>query len=308
MIEIIKNPKIDFIGLKKVTYIISILLVLNGLFAVYKVATGKAKMGLDFTGGVSIQLKFAKDVKVDDIRSILDKQKMSQAVIQQVGAPADKVIMIRVGTQDLKSENASGVITDIIRTETGDTQMTVLEQNEIGGVVSAQLKEKAMQAVFWALIGILLYIWVRFKFKFAVVATVATLHDVLAVLGLLVLLNKEIDLLTITALLTVAGYSLTDTVVVFDRIRENMRHILKQTYKELVNMSINEVLSRTIITSFTTIVVALSLFLFGGDVLHVFSLTLVIGIVVGTYSSDLLASPLIVDWEEFEKKNRTGIK
>jgi preprotein translocase subunit SecF len=306
MIEIIKNTKLNFIGARKVTYIISTLLVLNGLWAVYKIATGQAKMGLDFTGGISVQVQFKKDIKVDDVRGILNKAKMSQAVIQQIGELSDRVFLIRVGSQELTGENASGTLTQMLKTESGDNDMSVLEQNEIGGLVSAQLKEKAFYAVFWALLGILIYIWIRFQFKFAVAATIATLHDVLAVLGILVFLNKEVDLLVITSLLTIAGYSLTDTVVVFDRIRENMKHILKTSYHDLVNISINEVLSRTIITSFTTFSVALCLFLFGGNVLHTFSLAMVIGVVVGTYSSDFLASPIIVDWENFERKNRTG--
>lgn len=304
MIEIIKNPKLNFLAVRKIAYFISLLLVLNGLFAVYQVATGKAKMGLDFTGGISVTLKFVNDVSVNTIRGVLDKSDMKQAVIQQVGPVADKTFIIRVGTQELKNDNASGVLTELLKKETGDLGMVVLEQNEIGGVVSSQLKSKALQAVFWALIGILVYIWIRFKFKFAVSATLATLHDVLAVLGIMVLFGKEIDLLVITALLTIGGYSLTDTVVVFDRIRENMKHILKISYQELVNNSINEVLSRTIITSFTTLSVALSLLFFGGSILHTFSFALVIGVVIGTYSSYFLASPLIVDWENYEKKNK----
>jgi preprotein translocase subunit SecF len=306
MIEIIKNTKLNFIGARKITYVISIILVLNGLWAVYKIASGQAKMGLDFTGGISVQVQFKKDVKVDDVRSALNNAKISGAVIQQIGTPEDKIFLIRVGTQDLKTANASESLADVLKTGMGDPDMVVQEQNEIGGLVSSQLKETAFYAVFWALLGILVYIWIRFQFKFAVAATIATLHDVLAVLGILMLLNKEVDMLVITSLLTIAGYSLTDTVVVFDRIRENMKHILKVSYHDLVNVSINEVLSRTIITSFTTFSVALCLFLFGGNVLHTFSLAMVIGVVVGTYSSDFLASPIIVDWENFERKNRTG--
>jgi preprotein translocase subunit SecF len=304
MIEIIKNTKLNFLALRKAAYVLSTLLVLNGLFAVYQISAGKAKMGLDFTGGITVQVQFSKDINVNVIRGILDKAEMKQAVIQQIGLPSDRQFIVRVGTLDLKGENASSVLSELLKKESGDDAMVVLEQNEIGGVVSSQLKSKALAAVFWALIGILVYIWIRFKFKFAVSATLATLHDVLSVLGIMVLCGKEIDLLVITALLTIGGYSLTDTVVVFDRIRENMKHILKTTFYELVNISINEVLSRTIITSFTTLVVALSLFLFGGSILHTFSLALVIGIVVGTYSSYFLASPLVVDWENFEKKNK----
>ncbi|MCE5301056.1 MAG: protein translocase subunit SecF, partial [Spirochaetia bacterium] len=300
----IKNTKINFIGFRKVTYFLSILLVLNGLFSVWKVATGRANMGLDFTGGTSLQLQFSKDITVEHLRNVMSDAGFKSANIQQVAPASANTFLIRVGSQELKTEEASSGITDLIRKETGDQGIKVLEQNDIGGTVSQQLKSKAFQAVFWACIGILVYIWIRFKFKFAVVATLATAHDVLAVLGFMVILNKEIDLLMITALLTVAGYSLTDTVVVFDRIRENMRNILKNTFEEIVNKAINDVLARTLMTSITTLLVAVSLFVFGGNVLHTFSLAIIMGVCVGTYSSDLLAAPLIVDWENWEKKNK----
>jgi preprotein translocase subunit SecF len=213
-----------------------------------------------------------------------------------------------MGIQEMKDENAGMALVNVLKTETGDEGVTVLEENLIGPLVSAQLKQKALYAIIWAAIGILVYIWVRFKFKFAVIATVATMHDVLTLLGIMVLFNNEIDILVLTAMLTIAGYSLTDTVVVFDRIRENMKNILKMPFEQIVNNSVNEVLSRTIITATTTLFVALSLFLFGGYVLSNFSLALVIGILVGTYSSDLLASPLLVDWENYERTHRTVMK
>ncbi|MEI7640647.1 MAG: protein translocase subunit SecF [bacterium] len=305
MMELIKNPKLNFIGARKVTYIFSILLVLNGLYAMYLIGAGKAKMGLDFTGGLSMQVQFSKDINTEQIRTIISKNGFDQAVIQKMGTDADKIYLLRLGNRELKGKvNPSAEIISILSKATGDTAINELETNEVGSLVSSQIKQKALMAVIWALVGILVYIWIRFKFKFAVAATIATLHDVLAVLGIMVLLGKEIDLLVITALLTVAGYSLTDTVVVFDRIRENMRQILKKTFTEVVNFSINEVLSRTIVTSFTTLLVAVSLLVFGGNVLHTFSLAVTIGIIIGTYSSDFLAAPIITDWENFEAKNK----
>jgi preprotein translocase subunit SecF len=307
MIEFLKNTNINFVAAKKVTYIISALLVLSGLFGVYKIATGKANMSLDFTGGVTVQVKFSRTTTIDQMRDILKKNSLNMG-IQGIGSPADNTFLLRMGLKEAKDETGASRLVELLKTETGDTGMVVLEENLIGPLVSAQLKSKAMYAVIWAMIGILVYIWVRFKFKFAVIATLATMHDVLTLLGIMVLFNMEIDILVLTALLTIAGYSLTDTVVVFDRIRENMRNILKMPFADIVNKSINEVLSRTIITSLTTMFVALSLFLFGGYVLHNFALALVIGIVVGTYSSDLLASPLLVDWENYERKHRTVVK
>jgi len=307
MIEFLKNPKVNFIGARKVTYVISALLVLNGLFAVYKIASGKANMSLDFTGGVTVQVKFVKPVSIDQMRGILTKHSLNMG-IQGIGDPSANTFILRMGLKEVKDENGASKLVELLKQETGDSGMTVLEENLIGPLVSAQLKQKAVYAIAWALVGILVYIWVRFKFKFAIIATIATFHDVLTLLGVMVMFNKEIDILVLTALLTIAGYSLTDTVVVFDRIRENMKHILKTPFEQLVNNSLNEVLSRTIITSLTTMLVALSLFLFGGYVLHNFSLALVIGIVVGTYSSDLLAAPLLVDWENYERTHRAVIK
>lgn len=307
MIEFLKNPNLNFIGARKFTYFLSAALVLNGLVAVYRIATGHARMSLDFTGGVTVQLKFSKPATIDQIRGIMTKNGIN-ALIQGIGPASDMTYLIRVGTQDLKQANGGQVIYNLLKTETGDTGLTVLEENLIGPLVSAELKQKAVYAVIWASIGILLYIWVRFKFKFAVAATIATVHDVLTVLGVMVLFGKEFDILVLTALLTIGGYSLTDTVVVFDRIRENMKHILKMPYDQLVNKSINEVLSRTIITSSTTMMVAISLFLFGGYVLNNFALAMVIGVIIGTYSSDFLASPIIVDWENYERTHRAVIK
>ena len=161
-----------------------------------------------------------------------------------------------------------------------------------------QLAKDATWAVIFAFLGILVYIWIRFDFRFGVAATIATFHDVLAMLGVYFILHREISLLLITALLTIAGYSLTDTVVVFDRIRENLKQFRKRSdFMTTVNLSINEVLSRTIITSLTTQLAVLSILIFGGEVLFDFALALTIGIVIGTYSSVFVASPIIVEWE-----------
>jgi preprotein translocase subunit SecF len=260
-------------------------------------------MSLDFTGGTSIQVKFSKPVTVDQIRSMLEKNKLN-AGIQGVGLPAENTFLLRMGLKEMKGDNTGTEVAALFKAETGDQGIVILEENMIGPLVSAQLKQKALYAVVWAAIGILIYIWIRFKFKFAVVATIATLHDVLTLLAVIVLLGNELDILVLTALLTIAGYSLTDTVVVFDRIRENMKHILKMPLDQLVNKSINEVLSRSIITSLTTLLVVVALLVFGGYVLHNFAFALCIGILIGTYSSVFLAAPLIVDWENFERKNR----
>ncbi len=305
MIEFMKNTKFDFIGKRKIAYVISIILMLNGFYGIFRIITGTANMGLDFTGGSTVQVKFSAPMTVAKIREVMTENQFHKAVIQQVGTPEANEFIIRIGVKDAEPGQAEQKVLSVLAAGTGDKGITAPGTSEVGPVVSSQLKEKAFLAVFWALVGILVYIWIRFKFKFAVSATLATFHDVIAVIGILVLFNKEIDLLVVTALLTLAGYSLTDTVVVFDRIRENMRNILKQPLNEIINSSINQVLTRSIITSLTTMFVAAALLFFGGNVLFNFSFSFVLGIILGVYSSVFVASPIVYDWEMFEKKNRT---
>ncbi|HPD18177.1 MAG TPA: protein translocase subunit SecF [Candidatus Goldiibacteriota bacterium] len=302
MIEIVKNTKIKFLSARKFAYIFSICLVSLGLFAIYRISAGKANMGLDFTGGISLQIKFSEHVTTDKIRAVMDKLGYN-ASLQKVGVETENIYLIRAMLKD-SSTAGSEEITKALKKELNDENLEILEENVIGPVVSAQLKQKALYAVFFAAIGILVYIWIRFQFKFAVAATIATIHDVLTILGIMVLLGKEVDILMITALMTIAGYSLTDMVVVFDRIRENMRNILKEPFESIINRSINEVLGRTINTSLTTILVSVSLYLFGGDVLHNFALAITLGIIVGTYSSWFVASAIIFDWDNYEKKRK----
>jgi preprotein translocase subunit SecF len=166
----------------------------------------------------------------------------------------------------------------------------------VGPKVGGRLRADAAKAVAMAIIGILIYVAFRFQFKFGVGATIATFHDVLAVLGIFYLMGKEINLILITALLTIAGYSLTDTVVVFDRIRENLKLKQKDSVESVMNTSINEVLSRTIITSTTVLLTSIALFFFGGEVLHDFSLAMIMGVIIGTYSSIFVASPVVLLW------------
>jgi preprotein translocase subunit SecF len=184
----------------------------------------------------------------------------------------------------------------MFKQEFPDNPFEVVSIVEIGPVIGQALQRDALVAITVSLIAIIIYIALRFEFRFGVAAAIATLHDILAVLGIFYVLHKEINLLIITALLTLAGYSLTDTVVVFDRIRENLKRNKRDPLPKLVNASINEVLSRTIITSLTVVLVLIPLVLFGGDVLHDFSIALLMGVIVGTYSSVFVASPILVVW------------
>ncbi len=302
MFEIVKNTKIDFLKLRKIAYVFSSVLIAIGFFAIYRIVVGTANMGLDFTGGVTVQVKFSKPITTDKIREVLNKTGYKVS-LQKIGLESENIFLIRTTLKDLKASSSTEII-DALKKELQENGLEILEENMIGPVVSAQLKQKALYAIFWAAIGILVYIWIRFQFKFAVAATVATIHDVLSILGIMVLLNRELDILVITALMTIAGYSLTDTVVVFDRIRENMRNILKESFDSIINRSINEVLSRTIITSATTLFVAVALYLFGGNVLNNFAFAITMGIIIGTYSSWFVASTIVFDWENYEKKHK----
>lgn len=303
MIEIIKNTKIDFIGKRKFSFVFSGLLILIGLTAFLLIFLGKANLGIDFAGGAMILGNFDEYVSVNDLRSALSAEGFGGADIQSVSGeavPPNSFIIRTKGESDVIGDSLlTDVITSRIKERFPDNEFHIDSIDDIGGAVGKTLQEQARWAVLFALLGILVYIWIRFDFRFGVAATIATFHDVLAVLGIYFLLNKEVSLLLMTALLTLAGYSLTDTVVVYDRIRENLKHFRKRgDFAGTVNASINEVLSRTIITTSTTSLAVLSLLIFGGEVLRDFSLALFFGILVGTYSSVFVASPVIVEWEK----------
>ncbi|MDP2158449.1 MAG: protein translocase subunit SecF [Nitrospirota bacterium] len=294
MIELIKNTKIDFMGKRNIAFIISGIISLIGLFAVFQIANGKANLGIDFAGGTSVQLKFEKPVKVHDIRKALEDGGIKDFDLQELTG-ANKML-IRAKNIEIQLGKISEQITAIISEKVPDNKFVVDSTTEIGPKVGGKLRADAGLAIIFATIGILIYVAIRFKFNFAVGATVATFHDVTAVLAIFFLLGKEINLILVTALLTIAGYSLTDTVVVFDRIRENLRTRLKDSVETVMNQSINEVLSRTFVTSLTVLITSIALFFFGGEVLHDFSLAMILGVLVGTYSSIFVASPIVLLW------------
>jgi preprotein translocase SecF subunit len=303
MIEIIKNPNIDFVGKRKYAFMLSLVLVTLGIIAFVMILVGKANLGIDFAGGAMIWGSFQNPVSVNDIRSALNEEGFGDAEIQSMTgagvAPNSFVIRIKGEGHALGDTLLADAITARIKRQFPENNFKVDSIDDIGGAVGKTLQKQTRMAVLLAMLGILVYIWIRFDFRFGVAATIATFHDVLAVLGIYFLLNKEITLLLITALLTLAGYSLTDTVVVFDRIRENLKQFRKRgDFASTVNMSINEVLSRTTITSSTTLLAILSILIFGGQVIRDFALAMFLGVLVGTYSSWFVASPIMVEWEK----------
>lgn len=294
MITIFKNTKIDFMGKRFIAFTLSGILTILGIIAVFKVANGTANLGIDFAGGTEIQVKLEKPVDLLQVREALDKTGIRDFELQDL--PTVNKVLIKLKKQVTEAGRLTDTIINGLTKEFTDNVITVDSITEIGPKVGERLRKDALWAVIAATIGILVYIAWRFRFQFSVGATIATFHDVLAVLGIFFIMGKEINLILITALLTIAGYSLTDTVVVFDRIRENLRMVQKEPVFAVINRSINEVLSRTIITSFTTFLAALALFLFGGEVIHDFSLAMLIGIIIGTYSSIFVASPVVLLW------------
>ncbi|GAQ94434.1 preprotein translocase subunit SecF [Thermodesulfovibrio aggregans] len=291
MIQILGKTNIDFLGKKYIALGFSCLMIILGIFAIFQIHEGKANLGVDFAGGLSLQVRFSQPVTLSEIRTILDKAGIKDADIQEL--PTEKKILIKLKKQQ---EGAQDAVEKTLKENLANKEPLIESITEIGPKIGERTKRDALLAIAAATLGILIYIAIRFRFHFSIGATVATFHDVMAVLGIFYILNKEINLIFISALLTIAGYSLTDTVVVFDRIRENLGKVAKGTMslEALMNKSINEVLSRTIVTSLTTFLSAVALFFFGGEVLHDFALAMMIGIVIGTYSSIFVASPVVL--------------
>lgn len=292
MIEIIRNTKIDFMGKRHFALAFSAILMIIGLLAVVQVGRGAANLGIDFAGGTAVQIKFNESVPLQEVREALVKGGLADFDLQDL--PTENKVLIRTKKGEQTLGHISKTIISILSQKFSESNIVVDSSTEIGPKVGSRLRNDAFWAVMAAIAGILIYITFRFQFRFSVGATVATFHDVLSVLGVFYLMGKEINLILVSALLMIAGYSLTDTVVVFDRIRENLRTKFKKSTHEIVNLSINEVISRTVITSLTTFFATLALFMIGGEVIHDFALAIMLGIIIGTYSSMFVASPIVL--------------
>lgn len=293
-VSFLKRPNIDFIGLRKYAFSISGVLVIIGLFAFVQLYRGKANLGVDFSGGTMMQFKAKESFDVNAVRQALVRNNLEGLELQEV--TNDNILLVRAKKSEKYVSSLTDDIAGALSRELPSKGFTLEGRTEIGSSVSKLLREKALIAIVVSLAGIIAYLAIRFDIKFGVAAAVATFHDVLVVLGAFYIMDKEITLLIVTALLTLAGYSLTDTVVVFDRIRENLGTKPKLSLGELMNLSINEVLSRTVITTVTVFLVLVALLVFGGIVIRDFALALLIGIIVGTYSSVFVASPIVYAW------------
>jgi len=286
---------LDFLGKAKIFVPLSIALVLVSWILLIPAVRG-VNPGIDFTGGTSFTIDFKNPVSTGDLRTMLSKIQggsvdLSKSVIQNVTGSNQKVI-----TTQLNVETQQDAIDNVTQALRSDFAVNDISRESIGHTVSLELTQKAWQAVLLALVMILIYVSWRFRLRYAVGAVVALIHDVSIAMGVFALFHIEFNLDTIAAFLTIIGYSLNDTIVIFDRIRENVQIHKKMGMFELINLSINQSLSRTINTSLTTLMPVFILLLFGGAVLQGFSLALFIGIVVGTYSSMYIASPILYGW------------
>ena len=288
MLKLIGETKMDFIAKRKIFYAVSIIVITVGLFSYFK--KGSAVYGIDFVGGQLQEYSFKNPPAMDKVRQALKDINLAQASIQQF-KDNPKVVLIRT------SEDKNQILTNKLKAVFPDQDIQILRIERVGPVAGKNLKNKAVLALFWSLIAILVYVSFRFKhINFAVAGVIALIHDVLVALGFLVVTNRPIDLLGVTAFLTIAGYSINDTIVIYDRVRENARLYRKLSLKELINLSVNQTLGRTLLTSGVTLLMVASFMFYGGEVLSNFSFTLFVGFISGVYSTIFIASPLVLAW------------
>ena len=319
--RILQNSHIPFVGIRYWAYAISIILIIAGIAGLL---INGLNWSIDFTSGVAAKVNLkAKDanvspLKIDELREVLKSNGFPEAEIQHVGDPANASFMIKMksksNTADV-SADTKGKILDIITTnfpeyvKGKDVAKDVIEEiYEVGPKVGGELRTSALLAVLASLVLMIVYIWFRFELTFGLMAILALFHDVIIIVGIFAITGKEITVQIIAALLTIVGYSINDTIVIFDRIREDLKTYRKDPVDEVFNRAINNTLSRTVITSGTTMFSALALFFFGGSVLHDFAFAMVLGVFFGTYSSIFVASNLVIDITHATHKERSTIQ
>lgn len=305
--ELFHDVNIDWLGKK--WYFLSFSLVLSIAGILSMVFWHHIPLSVDFRGGTDVTVRFHEPPNTDKIRAAMDSMGLHNARIQTIGQARENEVLIGLDlreTSDAQLENGKSAIISALE-KAGFKDFDVVNVAVVGAVVGKQLQKQALLATLYSLAGMLIYLWFRFELIYGVAAVVAVFHDTLITVGVFSILNKEISLTVIAAILTLIGYSMNDTIVVFDRIRENLKLRRRESLADIVNASINQTLSRTVLTSGLTFLTVLSLFLFGGEVLHGFSLALVIGIVIGTYSSIAVASPMLVAYQESRARSGKAV-
>lgn len=295
-----KETHIDFMGKARMAIMCSGLLILASLASLG--IQGGMKFGIDFAGGTLVQLKFESPPNLSDIRDSLRDLGLADSTIQEFGSPNH--ILIRVERSQGALEEMGTTLKEALAKRINPDTITVERVEMVGPKVGKDLREKAMLSILYAIIGIVIYISWRFEFQYAIAAIIALMHDVMLTMGAFSVMDKEFTLVVVAAFLAIIGYSLNDTIVVFDRIRENWRRRGKESLISVINTSINQTLSRTLLTSGTTLLVVISLFILGGEIIHDFAFALLVGVVVGTYSSIFIASVFLVFWESRSKRKK----
>ena len=298
--ELFKNFNIDIIGKKVYCYMLSVLMILAAVFAIVKI---RPQMSIEFTGGTLLQIGFKELPPIDKVRDALNAKGLDGYALQT--QPADHAVIIRLKQGEMSKEDVSARFVAALKSAFPANVKELPDRVEfVGPVVGKKLAVNALKAIFGSLLVIVLYVGIRFKnWTWGLVGVLALAHDVFITFGMMVMMQREITLVVIAALLTLAGYSINDTIVIFDRVRENARTSRKESLKDLYNRSVNETLSRTLITSFIALITASSLF-FGGDVLFDFAFAMTFGIVIGSYSTIGVAIALIHQWEMARKASR----
>jgi len=304
-VEIIKpNTKIDFVGKIKFALILSWVLI--GIGIVSMVLKGGPLYGIDFRGGTLMQIKFAKKVSAGAIRKALKDMGVQTGSVQSVGSEADNEFLLNYETTEGDLEQFSEKIREQFVATFGKDSFEIRRAEIVGPKVGKDLREKALFAVGLSCIGMLIYIWFRFEFRFGLGAVLGLVHDVLITFGALSLTNTPIDLPVVAALLAIVGYSVNDAIIVCDRIRENIPKMTREKLGTIINVSVNQTLSRTILTAGTTMMAIIALYTFGGTVIHDFAFTMVVGVITGTYSSIYVACPVVIYWEKLFAPKKKG--
>jgi len=294
------NTHIPFVRYRYIAMAVSLVLILAGIISL--IIHGGPNYGIDFRGGTLVQVKIHKPTDISHIRESLKGLKLGEVVIQSIGAQAQSEYLIRIEKSSTSLKGISEQVKARLITRFGEKSVEIRRVEMVGPKVGKDLRRKGFWAILFSLVAILIYITWRFEFWFAIGAIVALAHDVLITVGVFSIMNKQVNLAIVAAVLTIIGYSLNDTIVVYDRIRENMKKLQKISFSDMVNQSINETLSRTILTSLTTLITVVILFFLGGEVIRNFAFALIVGVVVGTYSSIYIASPVVLFFEPFGNK------
>lgn len=296
---------INFIDRTRSALIFSGVLILVSIVSL--VLKGGPRYGIDFKGGTLFQVKFNRQVAISDVRKAVKEMGIEAGLVQNFGSENDYEYLINIEAAIEDLEQFSDRFREHFAATFGKDSFDIRRTEAVGPKVGKDLREKALLAVALSCVGMLIYIWYRFELRFGLGAICGLVHDVLITLGALSLTNTPIDLPVVAALLTIVGYSVNDTIIVCDRIRENMPKMTKKPLRNVINISINQTLSRTILTVTTVLMATLALFLFGGGVIHDFAFTMLVGIIAGTYSSIFIACPVVIYWEKLFVKEKKGL-